>query len=624
MNKEILMKKNVVFIICVLVMAVLLSVGSFATEDPPVASDTKDGILASLYLSPVIDSEVIATVEVTAGEDAVNVSNISVELIIPDDFTLSPGDAVIPLTIGVGESRYAEYTLTSIFAAETVGSTPVTEEPEAKGCGAIVSGAAVIFALLTSVFFVIKNPKRGAAFAFACLMILPLALSANAVTTERKIVLKASFDYDEKECPITAVVTYDHNFTENKMAGTNGMEQFDITYYYGPQGQDLCNEEYIKKIAECGFTSIPVEGYDPTINKTALEYLRKYGMTCSGLKDNRLIHAQTLTSQAEIDALVTETVNDYKDYLDVIKEWWIRDEPCATDFPALARVVDALRRIDPEREVMINLFPTYANEKQLGTKTYQEHLDQFIETVKPPYLSYDHYHFQKTATRKGFFENIEIIRDTAIANEIDPMLIILLTEHMSYADLTKYQIEWEVNMCLTYGMKRISYFTYWLGAELLAEGWSNACMDTTGKVYQHYYDVQEINKWLLPLGNELFDKTSTAVFHTRAKGGGSLEKGCEYYSSYGDLGEINTSASVVIGFFDDGSFMITNRMYNDTESARNTVEFLDIASGLEYFDTASASWKNAETEGLTARNENGNLTVKLEPGEGILFRVVGK
>lgn len=624
MNKERVMKKNVIFIICVLVMAVLLSVGSFATEDPPVASDTKDGILASLYLSPVIDSEVTATVEVTAGEDAVNVSNISVELIIPDDFTLSHGDAVIPLTIGIGESGYAEYTLTSIFAAETVGSTPVTEEPEAKGCGAIVSGAAVIFALLTSAFFVIKNPKRGAAFAFACLMILPLALSANAATTERKIVLKASFVYDEKKCPITAVVTYDHNFTENKTAGTNGMEQFDITYYYGPQGQDLCNEEYIKKIAECGFTSIPVEGYDPTINKTALGLLRKYGLTCSGLKDNRLIHAQTLTSQPEIDALVYETVDDYKDYFDVIKEWWIRDEPCATDFPALARVVDALRRIDPGREVMINLFPTYANSTQLGTKTYQEHLDQYIATVKPDYISYDHYHFQKNTTRKGFFENIEIIRDTAIANEIDPMLIILLTEHMGYADLTKYQIEWEVNMCLTYGMKRVSYFTFWLCQSLLNQGWSDACMDTTGKIYPHYYDVQEINKWLLPLGNELFDKTSTAVFHTRSKGGGSLENGCEYYTSYGNLGEIDTSAAVVIGFFDDESFMITNRMFNDTANSRNTVEFLDVASGLEYFDTVTSSWKDAEADGIAARNENGNLTVTLEPGEGILFRVIGK
>lgn len=606
-------------------LSIALSLCAFATEDSaPTDSDTKDGITAELYILPGSGSEVSVSVSVALAEEAVNISNLSLELTIPDLFDISSGEALTKPDLAAGESKILYYTLVNRNSVETVGSTPATEELESKGCGAVVASTAALFALLMSVFFIMKNPKRGAAFVFACLMILPMAFSAGAVTTERKIMLEGEFEIDGTEYPVAVMITYDHSFTEQKTAGTNGMEKFEITYYYGPQGQDLCNEEYIKKIAECGFTSIPVEGYDPTINKTALEYLRKYGMTCSGLKDNRLIHAQTLTSQAEIDALVTETVNDYKDYLDVIKEWWIRDEPCATDFPALARVVDALRRIDPEREVMINLFPTYANEKQLGTKTYQEHLDQFIETVKPPYLSYDHYHFQKTATRKGFFENIEIIRDTAIANEIDPMLIILLTEHMSYADLTKYQIEWEVNMCLTYGMKRISYFTYWLGAELLAEGWSNACMDTTGKVYQHYYDVQEINKWLLPLGNELFDKTSTAVFHTRSKGGGSLEKGCEYYSSYGDLGEINTSASVVIGFFDDGSFMITNRMYNDTASARNTVEFLDIASGLEYFDTASASWKNAETEGLTARNENGNLTVKLEPGEGILFRVIEK
>ena len=619
------MKKNIIFIACALVLSLALLLCAFATEESaPVARDTKDGITAELYLLPGSGSEVSVSVSVALAENTVNISDISVELTIPDAFLLDSGEPLTKLNVSSGDSETLYYMLMSRDAIGTVGSTPATEKAEEKGCGAIVSGAAVLFALLISAFFVIKDPKRGASFVFACLMILPLALSANAVTTERKILLEGKFELDGEEHPVAALITYDHSFTEQKTAGTNGMEKFEITYYYGPQGQDLCNEEYIKKIAECGFTSIPVEGYDPTVNKTALGYLRKYGLTCSGLKDNRLIHAQTLTSQADIDALVTETVNDYKDYFDVIKEWWIRDEPCATDFPALARVVDALRRIDPEREVMINLFPTYANSTQLGTKTYQEHLDKFIETVKPPYISYDHYHFRKTGTRKGFFENIEIIRDTAIANEIDPMLIILLTEHMSYADLTKYQIEWEVNMCLTYGMKRISYFTYWLGAELLAEGWSNACMDTTGKIYPHYYDVQEINKWLLPLGAELFDKTSTAVFHTRSKGGGSLEAGCETYRSYGDLGEVDSDSSAVIGFFDDGSFMITNRMYADTENARNTLRFTDVASGLEYFDTATSSWKDAEADGVAVRDESGVLCHTFEPGEGMLFRVKGK
>ncbi len=620
------MKKNILFVLLalILILSFAFSLSTIAADGT--ISDSKDGLTAEMMIE--YDSASPENISVSlkvANESADDLSNIVASLVIADSFELTSGELTTALTLPVGESIELSYAITNTDAVETVGSTPVTDSAGEKGgCGAVLSGAAVIFALLLSVFFIAKNPKKGTACLLACMMLLPFVIPTEAATTERKIVLEGNVTYDEKEYPIKVTVSYEYTFTEQKGVDTKGMDKFEITYYYGPQGQDLCNEEYIKKIAECGFTSIPVEGYDPTINKTALGLLRKYGMTCSGLKDNRLIHAQTLTSQTEIDAIVTETVNDYKDYFDVIKEWWIKDEPCATDFPALARVVDALDRIDPERDVMINLFPTYASSAQLGTSTYQEHLDKYLEIVKPDYISYDHYHFQKTQARKGFFENLEIIRDTAIANEIDPMLIILLTEHMSYADLTKYQIEWEVNMCLTYGMKRVSYFTYWLCQSLLNEGWSDACMDTTGKIYPHYYDVQEINKWLLPLGNELFDKNSTAVFHVRTKGGGSLEKGCETYESYGDLGEINATTGCVIGFFDDGSFMITNRAYNDIANARNIIEFLDIAAGLEYFDTASASWKNAEDAGKVTRNENGNLQITLEPGEGVLFRVVGK
>ncbi len=616
------MKKYILFVWFALLISAVLSLCAFAT-DGGVISKTKDGLTANMTLSAE-NENVLLDVEVI--NESRDVWNVAVTLTLPDGFEHDMADVTRPVNLDlmIGETKTLSYSILNTYAIPETEAPVTTEVTEKSGCGTVISGTAVIFVLICAAFFLFKNPKRGAACLLACLMIVPFALPANAATTERKIELEGIVTYDEKEYPIKVTVSYDYTFTEQRGVDTKGMDKFDITYYYGPQGQDLCNEEYIKKIAECGFTSVPIEGYDPAINKTALGFLRKYGLTCSGLKDNRLIHAQTLTSQSEIDALVTETVNDYSEYFDVIEEWWIRDEPCATDFAALARVIDALHRIDPERGTMINLFPTYANTTQLGTSTYQEHLDKYIEIVKPDYISYDHYHFQKTTTRKGFFENIEIIRDTAINNELDPMLIILLTEHMSYADLTKYQIEWEVNMCLTYGMKRVSYFTFWLCQSLLDQGWSDACMDTTGKIYPHYYDVQEINKWLLPLGNELFDKNSTAVFHTRSKGGGSLEKGCETYKSYGDLGEISTDASVVIGFFDDGSFMITNKMYADTENARNTVEFLDIASGLEYFDTASASWKDAEPDGIVTRNEKGNLSRIFEPGEGMLFRVRGK
>ena len=613
------MMKKVYFIAFVLCLSLLLSFCAFAA-DGGVISNAKDGLTANMKIAAE-NENVQLDVEVI-NISAADVSNIAVTLTLPEAFELSSGEITTPVVLDVGSTQKLSYVITNTDALPEM-TVPETE-PEKSGCGAVISGTVAIFALMISAFFLFKNPKRGTACLLACLMIASIALPANAATTERKIVLEGIVKYEEKEYPISVTVSYDHTFTEAKGVDTKGMEKFEITYYWGPQGQDLCNEEYIKKIAECGFTSIPIESWDPTVNKTALGYLRKYGLTCSALSDYRIQNALALSDQNAIDNYIKEVTAEYKDYLDVIKGWLLRDEPSASDFPALARVVDAFHRIDPDRTTMINLFPTYASDKQLGTNGYQEHLDKFISTVKPDYISYDHYHFQKTTVRKGFFENIEIVRDTAIANEIDPMLIILLTEHMSYADLTKYQIEWEVNMCLTYGMKRISYFTYWLSQDLLDQGWSDACMDTTGKIYPHYYDVQEINKWLLPLGNELFDKNSTEVFHVRTKGGGSLEKGCEAYTSYGDLGEIATDAAVVIGFFDDESFMITNRMYTDTENSRNTVEFLDISSGLEYFDTASASWKDAEADGVVTRNENGTLCRTFEPGEGMLFRVKGK
>ena len=174
-------------------------------------------------------------------------------------------------------------------------------------------------------------------------------------------------------------------------------------------------------------------------------------------------------------------------------------------------------------------------------------------------------------------------------------------------------------MSLAYGMKRVSYFTFILDQDLLDQGWDNACMDYKGNKYPHYYDVQKINKWLLPLGEELFDKTSTAVFHISR----SVEKECEKYTSYGDLGEVNGN-NFLVGFFDDNSFMIVNKAYADIEASTKPLELLDVDSGLQYFDTESAEWRDAEAAGVAVRNEVGKLVVTFGPSEGILFRVVNK
>ncbi|MBP0990854.1 MAG: hypothetical protein J5874_06740, partial [Oscillospiraceae bacterium] len=85
-------------------------------------------------------------------------------------------------------------------------------------------------------------------------------------------------------------------------------------------------------------------------------------------------------------------------------------------------------------------------------------------------------------------------------------------------------------------------------------------------------------------------------------------------------GAIN-GTNFLIGFFDDGSFMITDKYFNKNEKESNLLEFVDIASGLEYFDVETATWKDAEADGVVTRNADGRLEKSFDTAEGMLFRV---
>ena len=50
--------------------------------------------------------------------------------------------------------------------------------------------------------------------------------------------------------------------------------------------------------------------------------------------------------------------------------------------------------------------------------------------------------------------------------------------------------------------------------------------------------------------------------------------------------------------------------------------FTDIDSGLQYFNTDTATWCDAEKDGIVFRNADGKLEKNFEIAEGMLFRVV--
>ncbi len=361
------------------------------------------------------------------------------------------------------------------------------------------------------------------------------------------------------------------------------MNKFYITYYCGPTEDYVVKPEIIADIAAAGIDLMPL-GYSTEVNKAILPLLRRYGIRAI-VTDRRMSRVYYEDDFNAVDSTAKEIVEDYAEF-DNIEGWDIIDEPCSTKFPILAAIVNAYRRYSPDKETMINLFPNYASTEQLGTPDYNSHLESFVNIVNPHVLSYDHYHFRGRAERKatlddgnvsrhelliriaaeqiedrpGFFDNIEAVRDICLRYGIPPMLIIQLVEHGPCRNLTEAELFWEVNMCLVYGMKRISYFTYWCPPPDPFWQWDNAMCDRQGNRMQHYYDVSRINREIRPAGEMLFRTDSVAVFHI-----GDSGETTRPFEGFGPITSIEGTDGV-IGFFKDGSIYLCNRDFRNANT----------------------------------------------------------
>ena len=407
----------------------------------------------------------------------------------------------------------------------------------------------------------------------------------------------------------------------------------DITYFYGPPDDCIVREEVIRAIAEAGFTLIPLEAANPEVNKAALRLCGRYGLKAL-VRDGR-IERFLRRPEERPEAAVAAMVADYAAF-DNVQGWYITDEPHTGDFPRLAEIASAFRRAAPGREVYINLFPDYADPGMLRAVDYASYLRLFVETVRPEILSYDYYPFlgrdrsvsadklflveterergirqaaARMEDRTEFFRNLGAIREAGLEAGIPTMLILQLTEHGYYRNPTKEELLWQVTHALAYGVSRISYFTYWLPDS--DDGfwlWDNAMVERDGSPNPHYHQVREINRRLRSLGKALEGRTSEAVFHADPAEPYGLP-----LRSHGALRSLSGGAAVV-GFFDDGSFLVTNKDFR----APAVLE-LEITGEPAYWDEKEEDWRPCR-EGAPLAGRDGTYRLRLEPGDGLLIR----
>jgi hypothetical protein len=413
------------------------------------------------------------------------------------------------------------------------------------------------------------------------------------------------------------------NFAAN--AGGWKQDRFLITFWCPPPATD----ENLARVAREGFnlTWTPEAG---------LDVAQRHGLRAMLLSD--LLKPEILedtAKRAELDALI-QRVKKHP----ALEAYHLTDEPGSGAFPGLGKLVAYLRERDPAHYAYINLYPTYANEQQLGVSAdaaerakvgyptdfagvdtsdktvlrYREHVKQFIEIVKPDLISYDHYHFLKTepdgklSDGKQYFLNLGLIRLAALeANKPFLNIIQANTIEKHWRLPNGNELRWLVCTTMAYGGRGISYFTYWG-----PPAYNGLYVD--GKPMPLLKDVVALNQELAAFGPALMELDSLGAYQTTP-----LPYGAEAIPTNCPV-QMAGAGEFVLGVFGKSgqptAFMIVNRNYREPAAAAVTVSIP--GRHIQELNRAAGGWLPVQN---LRDSHPVKLKVKLAPGDGRLFRV---
>jgi len=270
-------------------------------------------------------------------------------------------------------------------------------------------------------------------------------------------------------------------------------DRFAIGFWVDPPADGKMEQRY-QEIAEANFTLV----------------LGAFGANSIEKAQRQL----ELCERLELRALVTGHGIAAEDLPDGPACWgyMVRDEPNAKDFPALRERVDEIRKARPGKLAYINLFPNYANAKQLGTETYDEHVAQFMDVVGVDVLSMDHYPIMKpgTDTRGNYCANLAVMRTYALKHGVPFWNFFNCMPYGPHADPTEAQLRWQIYTSIAYGAKGVLYFCYYTpsGHEFPKGG---AIIGRDDRPTRHYEEAKRINAGIKNLGPTLMKLTSTGV-----------------------------------------------------------------------------------------------------------------
>ncbi len=262
-------------------------------------------------------------------------------------------------------------------------------------------------------------------------------------------------------------------------------------------------EAHIKEVADCGIDFVVCMDND----RPALDLFHKYGVGAivSGIvpgwwggDGNNAGKLAETNSMEKYEAAAAS-------FVDHPAIWGIDvgDEPSALDFPYYGRVMDYVNRAFPGQFAYLNLYPNYASVSQnnaqetvnqLGTATYDEHIQKYCENVPMDYICYDFYLYSINVTKH--YENLRVVAN-ACRNTGRSMWIVLQVNSNKPAEwMSENNLRFQAYTSMAFGAENIIWACYTAG------WWHNQVLDGEGNKTEQYDKLKKINAEIRTMADE--------------------------------------------------------------------------------------------------------------------------
>ncbi|MBM3860552.1 MAG: hypothetical protein FJ395_12995 [Verrucomicrobia bacterium] len=284
-----------------------------------------------------------------------------------------------------------------------------------------------------------------------------------------------------------------------------------VTYWAGPMPM---TDVAAKQMADGNWNlvwvtkqGLPADGDLAAHYRTQLDILQRHGLR--GIVGLGLWNLDDPEKKSQLDTIVDALRTHPAMYA-----YSLKDEPNSSLFSDLARMRAYLKEKDSSHLVYVNLYPLTASNKQLGITgdqipAYREYVREFIKTVRPELLSYDHYHFGVRGDGLKYFLNLALVREAALEAGLPFMNIVQAcswTKNMRIP--TGEELRWLTYTSLAYGAQGISHYVYGY------RGHDGAMMNLAdGSPTALYYAAREWNKEFVAIAKQLQPLRSLAVRH---------------------------------------------------------------------------------------------------------------